>query len=179
MFNNNFSQDNFDNPDSGFIPSDFASFIPNALDNFNPDLFPRDFQSFPLLSEYETLDPANLLQMFDQAYQFFPDEIKQFIPFGFDFPMPTGENFDSQLPKFVPKSYLQGPVSKIGTISVEERRIKVQKFLEKRKKRNFCKKISYMCRKKVADQRVRVKGRFVSKVQASALLSEKPESDQI
>ena len=179
MFNNNFSQDNFDNPDSGFIPSDFAGFIPNTLDSFNADLFSRDFQGFPLLSEYETLDPANLLQMFDQAYQFFPDEIKQFIPFGFDYPMPTGENFEAQLPKFTPKPYLKGPGGQIGTISIEERRIKVQKFLEKRKKRNFGKKISYMCRKKVADQRVRIKGRFVSKVQASALMSEKLESDQI
>lgn len=179
MFNNNFNQENFENNESGFIPSDFAGFIPNALDSFNPDLFPRDFQSFPLLSEYEALDPANLMQMFDQAYQFFPDDMKQFIPFGFDYSMPTSENFEQKLAKFPPKPYLHNSVAKIGTISMEERRNKVLKFLEKRKKRNFTKKISYMCRKKVADQRVRVKGRFVSKVQASALLSEKTEDDQI
>ena len=48
--------------------------------------------------------------------------------------------------------------------------MKVKKFLEKRKRRIFKKRISYACRKRVADSRVRVKGRFITKQQASALL---------
>mmetsp|Transcript_8322 Transcript_8322/g.12280 ORF Transcript_8322/g.12280 Transcript_8322/m.12280 type:complete len:122 (+) Transcript_8322:22-387(+) len=57
----------------------------------------------------------------------------------------------------------------IGPISREERRQKINRYLQKRQRRNFRKKISYECRKTVADKRVRVKGRFVSKSQAEAL----------
>jgi hypothetical protein len=59
---------------------------------------------------------------------------------------------------------------KIGTLTVEERRIKIEKYLEKRKKRTWCKKISYDCRKRVADSRLRIKGRFVTKDQAFVML---------
>lgn len=59
---------------------------------------------------------------------------------------------------------------KIGTLTVEERRIKIEKYLQKRKKRTWSKKISYDCRKRVADSRLRIKGRFVTKEQAFAML---------
>lgn len=52
---------------------------------------------------------------------------------------------------------------KIGTLSLEERKLKVAKFQEKKKKRCWGKKINYKCRKQVADQRLRVKGRFIAK----------------
>jgi hypothetical protein len=61
-------------------------------------------------------------------------------------------------------------VRKIGTLTVEERRAKIEKYLQKRKKRTWNKKISYDCRKKVADSRLRIKGRFVTKEQAVAML---------
>lgn len=51
----------------------------------------------------------------------------------------------------------------IGTLSIEERRLKVMNYLEKRKRRTFSKRIAYQCRKRVADNRIRVKGRFVTK----------------
>jgi len=54
--------------------------------------------------------------------------------------------------------------------SSEERKAKIQRFLEKRKRRKFQKSISYSSRKKLADSRIRVKGRFVSKSQESLLL---------
>jgi len=43
-------------------------------------------------------------------------------------------------------------------------------YLEKRRRRSFAKKVAYDCRKKVADQRIRVKGRFVTRTQALKLL---------
>lgn len=55
--------------------------------------------------------------------------------------------------------------------SSEERKAKIQRFLEKRKRRKFQKSISYSSRKKLADSRIRVKGRFVSKSQENLLLS--------
>jgi hypothetical protein len=175
MINNNFPQDGFDPSDNGFIPSDFAGFLPPSMDPFSGDMFNRDFTPFPMINDFETLDPANFMQIFDQAYQYFPEEMKQFIPYGFEYPMPTPESFDPQVLKFAPKTAGPGSKTKIGTLTIEERRMKVQKYLEKRKRRNFNKKISYMCRKKVADQWVRVKGRFVSKVQADAMLGDKSE----
>lgn len=55
-----------------------------------------------------------------------------------------------------------------------ERQLKIQKYLEKKRKRTWHKKISYSCRKKVADQRLRVKGRFISKKQADSLTVSNP-----
>lgn len=57
----------------------------------------------------------------------------------------------------------------VGTISVEARRLKIQRYLAKRSRRNFRKKIAYQCRKTVADSRMRVKGRFVTKREEQAL----------
>lgn len=65
---------------------------------------------------------------------------------------------------------LSSSTRKIGTLTVEERRIKIEKYLQKRKKRTWSKKISYDCRKRVADSRLRIKGRFVTKDQAFAML---------
>ena len=67
---------------------------------------------------------------------------------------------------------IQFPARKIGTLTIEERKIKIEKYLQKRKKRTWNKKISYDCRKKVADSRLRIKGRFVTKEQAVAMLGD-------
>ena len=52
----------------------------------------------------------------------------------------------------------------IGTLTVEERKVKLEKYKEKQ--RSFAKRVSYDCRKKVAYTRLRVKGRFVAKDKA-------------
>jgi hypothetical protein len=44
------------------------------------------------------------------------------------------------------------------------------RFLEKRKRRNWNRKVYYDCRKKVADSRLRIKGRFITRVQAEQIL---------
>ena len=49
-------------------------------------------------------------------------------------------------------------------------REKIMRFLAKRERRNFAKKISYHCRKRVADGRLRIKGRFITSAQAAALV---------
>lgn len=70
-----------------------------------------------------------------------------------------------------PLSIPMSPATRqIGPISAEERRKKIARFLEKRRKRTWGKKIFYDCRKRVADHRLRVKGRFVTKQQAVELL---------
>lgn len=59
--------------------------------------------------------------------------------------------------------------SKVGTLTYEERQIKINRYREKKKKRVWSKKINYNCRKKVAENRLRIKGRFVTKEQAVVL----------
>jgi hypothetical protein len=51
----------------------------------------------------------------------------------------------------------------VGPLTAASRAEKVQRYLEKRKRRSWKKRIAYECRKRVADNRIRVKGRFVSK----------------
>ena len=50
---------------------------------------------------------------------------------------------------------------KIGSYSPAARKLRIQKFHEKRKNRTWKKSIKYDCRKKLADDRPRIKGRFV------------------
>lgn len=75
-----------------------------------------------------------------------------------------------QMPAQVLPPVEAGPERKIGTLTVSERREKILKYLEKRKRRIWKKKISYDCRKKVADKRLRIKGRFVTREQAYTIL---------
>jgi len=64
----------------------------------------------------------------------------------------------------------KGSSKVVSVLTREERRKKIAKFLEKRKRRIWNKKVSYDCRKKVADKRLRIKGRFVTREQAYAVL---------
>eukprot|EP00428_Durinskia_dybowskii_P081986 CAMPEP_0170425514 /NCGR_PEP_ID=MMETSP0117_2-20130122/38148_1 /TAXON_ID=400756 /ORGANISM="Durinskia baltica, Strain CSIRO CS-38" /LENGTH=987 /DNA_ID=CAMNT_0010684487 /DNA_START=155 /DNA_END=3118 /DNA_ORIENTATION=+ len=51
----------------------------------------------------------------------------------------------------------------VGIYSPEDRKQRILRFLEKRKRRMWTKKVKYDVRKNFADSRVRVKGRFVKK----------------
>ncbi|GMJ10960.1 hypothetical protein HRI_004765200 [Hibiscus trionum] len=52
------------------------------------------------------------------------------------------------------------PGFKVGRYSPEERRERISKYREKRNRRNFNKTIKYACRKTLADNRPRIRGRF-------------------
>eukprot|EP00246_Nothoceros_aenigmaticus_P002242 TRINITY_DN1305_c0_g3_i1.p1 TRINITY_DN1305_c0_g3~~TRINITY_DN1305_c0_g3_i1.p1 ORF type:complete len:552 (+),score=86.96 TRINITY_DN1305_c0_g3_i1:65-1720(+) len=49
---------------------------------------------------------------------------------------------------------------KIGRYTLDERKMRIQRYRQKRTERNFNKKIKYACRKTLADSRPRVRGRF-------------------
>lgn len=59
---------------------------------------------------------------------------------------------------------------KNGMLEANERRKKIERYLAKRQRRIWQKKISYDCRKEVANKRLRVKGRFVTRQQAFELM---------
>ena len=59
---------------------------------------------------------------------------------------------------------------KIGKLTPEERFIKIAHYKQKRNRRIFSKRINYQCRKRVADQRIRIQGRFVAKKDAIELM---------
>ncbi|KAG0467504.1 hypothetical protein HPP92_019084 [Vanilla planifolia] len=50
--------------------------------------------------------------------------------------------------------------ARVGRYSAEERRERIERYRSKRNQRNFHKKITYACRKTLADSRPRVRGRF-------------------
>ncbi|KAJ8477217.1 hypothetical protein OPV22_020944 [Ensete ventricosum] len=50
---------------------------------------------------------------------------------------------------------------RVGRYSAEERKERIERYRSKRHQRNFHKKITYACRKTLADGRPRVRGRFV------------------
>lgn len=51
----------------------------------------------------------------------------------------------------------------IGAYSPEQRKKRIERFVEKRSRRVWTKKVKYDVRKNFADSRLRVKGRFVKK----------------
>lgn len=51
------------------------------------------------------------------------------------------------------------------------RREKVLSYLKKKKLRSYVKRVSYKCRKDVADSRIRFHGRFVNLTQAKSILA--------
>ncbi|OMJ83138.1 hypothetical protein SteCoe_15991 [Stentor coeruleus] len=165
-------QENLEEPNfnPAEFPPSFLSSIP--IENFGAEFFPRDDPGFYMPTDFEGYE-QNLPFMLDPViYQSLQEDMKRFMP-GFD--MFPGFAKEGNIPDMKPTYFIgkteENPQAgkKIGTITMEERKEKVKKYLEKRKRRIFTKRISYACRKRVADSRIRVKGRFVTKEQARKL----------
>lgn len=62
-----------------------------------------------------------------------------------------------------------GVAHRVGVYTLEERAVLVAKFHSKRGRRIWRKKIKYDCRKKLADKRPRLKGRFVTQEELDGL----------
>lgn len=63
----------------------------------------------------------------------------------------------------------KGSIHRVGAYTLEERSALVAKFHAKRGRRIWRKKIKYDCRKKLADKRPRLKGRFVTQEELDGL----------
>ncbi|XP_027344004.1 two-component response regulator-like APRR5 [Abrus precatorius] len=64
---------------------------------------------------------------------------------------------------------LEEPNFKVGRYSAEERKERISKYRAKRTQRNFNKTIKYACRKTLADNRPRIRGRFARNDEASEI----------
>ncbi|XP_062147113.1 uncharacterized protein LOC133854859 [Alnus glutinosa] len=73
-------------------------------------------------------------------------------------PHATQRSFSSSLA--VESSFIEETNFKVGRYSAEERKEKISKYRAKRNQRNFNKTIKYACRKTLADNRPRIRGRF-------------------
>mmetsp|Transcript_16355 Transcript_16355/g.17090 ORF Transcript_16355/g.17090 Transcript_16355/m.17090 type:complete len:214 (+) Transcript_16355:42-683(+) len=73
----------------------------------------------------------------------------------------SGSGATTVMPVFTPDC--DSMSVKIGAYTREERQILIEKFRAKKKRRVWRKQIKYDCRKRLADTRPRVKGRFVSR----------------
>ena len=64
----------------------------------------------------------------------------------------------------------------VGAYTAEERAKIVKRWLAKRERRVWRKKIRYTCRKSLADRRIRVKGRFVKAEEAEDIIGSSREA---
>ncbi|MBA0559431.1 hypothetical protein Golob_016395, partial [Gossypium lobatum] len=69
-------------------------------------------------------------------------------------------NFQGPDNSFFENSLMEKPGFKIGRYNPEERQERISKYRAKRNQRNFNKRIKYACRKTIADNRPRIRGRF-------------------
>ena len=67
---------------------------------------------------------------------------------------------------------------RIGKLTLDERYHKIKRYQAKRDRRQWEKKISYDCRKQVADKRLRIKGRFIRKEDQNELMKQILGSDE-
>ncbi|KAM7491425.1 hypothetical protein LguiA_034346 [Lonicera macranthoides] len=65
----------------------------------------------------------------------------------------------------------EDPNSKVGRYSAEERKERIHRYRAKRNHRNFNKTIKYACRKTLADNRPRIRGRFARNDEAPGDIS--------
>ncbi|VVA97427.1 unnamed protein product [Arabis nemorensis] len=121
---------------------------------FLPQVFGISDVSMPEYNNYyQKMGVNNATQYFhgrDQEYYGFSPEIKPL------FRPSTGEQSWENSEGGIQAE----PNTKVGRYSVEERKDRIMRYLKKKNQRNFNKTIKYVCRKTLADRRVRVRGRF-------------------
>ena len=160
MFDFGFNPETVDNAKSYPSPSGFFPGFMPIFDEDMPLLSHPEFFQVPSPEFVASMDP-NFFQAFEQAFKNLPEDYSQWILPPFDMPITPTSELDKNFTQFIKKR--PDLIKKIGPLTTEEREMKIQKYLNKKKRRSYEKKISYLCRKKVADNRIRVKGRFVKK----------------
>ncbi|KAG2317920.1 hypothetical protein Bca52824_021042 [Brassica carinata] len=142
---------------SNYFDDGYGSFNPsyNLESTCLPQVFGVSDVSMPQYNNYYQKVGVNVngTQYFhggDQEYYGFSPEIKPL------FRPSTGEQSWGNSEAGIQTE----PNTKVGRYSVEERKDRIMRYLKKKNQRNFNKTIKYVCRKTLADRRVRVRGRF-------------------
>ncbi|KAL0324265.1 UNVERIFIED_CONTAM: Zinc finger protein CONSTANS-LIKE 4 [Sesamum calycinum] len=78
-------------------------------------------------------------------------------------------NVLSSSPLSTEKSFMEEANFKVGRYSAEERKERIDRYRAKRTQRNFNKTIKYACRKTLADNRPRIRGRFARNDEAGEI----------
>ncbi|KAF8109445.1 hypothetical protein N665_0095s0018 [Sinapis alba] len=136
---------------SNYFDDGYGSFntSSNLESTFMPPVFGASDVSMPEYNYYyQKMGMNNATQYFhggDQEYYGFSPEIK---PFG-------EQSWGNSEGRIQAESN-----TKVGRYTVEERKDRIMRYLKKKNQRNFNKTIKYVCRKTLADRRVRVRGRF-------------------
>ncbi|CAH8381532.1 unnamed protein product [Eruca vesicaria subsp. sativa] len=141
---------------SNYVGDSYHSF--NTSSNQESTFFPQVFGISDIYMPeynkyYQKMDVNNATQYFhggDQEYYGYSPEI---MPL---FCQSSGENSWGNIEGGIQAE----PNTKVGRYSVEERKDRIMRYLKKKNQRNFNKTIKYVCRKTLADRRVRVRGRF-------------------
>ena len=85
----------------------------------------------------------------------------------------TGSDFGTRMRAHTvgdgPQAQMNRMTDMVGIYGPEERRARIARFLEKRKRRVWSRKVKYDVRKNFADSRMRIKGRFVKKEDEAAI----------
>jgi len=68
---------------------------------------------------------------------------------------------------------------KKGSLTPNERKEKIEKYIDKKKRRIWDKKVNYDCRKKFAESRMRLKGRFVRRKPINTIIDEKEKNQGV
>ena len=81
------------------------------------------------------------------------------------------EALDGQMDKSLKhQNEMLNSASAVGKLTSIDRYLKVRRYLEKRQKRIWMKKVSYTVRKDTADKRLRIKGRFIKKEDQNVIM---------
>lgn len=140
-----------------------------------------DDSSFDLTTtETQPARRASFVPLMTANYVYFPEYETAEQLADFLLALPSDYDCVSHLSETAPTARRQGkpplqtvsldPIvvhRQVGLTSILDRQAKIKRYLEKRQRRCWVKRISYDCRKQVADSRVRCKGRFVAKHSAT------------
>ncbi|KAK2372111.1 CCT motif family protein [Trifolium repens] len=143
-----------------YSTTDIISYDPsNFLDDFNNSFFSSFSPPNGTNNELETchstlMDSPNfqLCELSSPKNNFFSGQMRRPSSVGDLQIMKATNNHGSQME--------ESNFSKVGRYSMEERKEKISKYRAKRKQRKFNKIIKYACRKTLADNRTRIRGRF-------------------
>ncbi|XP_073051408.1 uncharacterized protein [Primulina eburnea] len=157
---------------------DANAFLPHNIDEYAVKFMPRSYSSNSFVNNGQNSSfPARLDSVMEtdqnlQNQMLSPPESSIFASGQMRRVYSTGDlqnvktnhlqktNVLSSSPLSAEKSSMEEANFKIGRYSAEERKERIGRYKAKRTQRNFNKTIKYACRKTLADNRVRIRGRF-------------------